>query len=134
MLALLAAGALLAQDPDQLKTQRPAPAATGPIEAPPEEDRSVSVTNYSFNPLQSQKDVVVGNEYFTKGNYHAAEYRFRDATRWNDQNSEAWRRLGMAAEKSKDPQTAKEAYQKYLKLQPDAKDAAEIKKKLEKLK
>ena len=40
----------------------------------------------------------------------------------------------MAAEKSKDPQTAKEAYQKYLKLQPDAKDAAEIRKKLAKLK
>jgi tetratricopeptide (TPR) repeat protein len=134
-LALFAAGALLAQNQDQLKTERPAPpAATGPIEAPPEEDKSVSVTNYSFNPLQSRNSVRVGNEYYTKGNYHAAENRFRDATRWNDQNGEAWLRLGMAAEKSKDPQTAKEAYGKYLKLQPDAKDAPDIKKKLAKLK
>lgn len=145
ILALLAAGALLAQDPtpqpqpaqgqDQLKTQRPEPpAASGPIEAPPEEDKSVSATEYSFNPLQSQKDVTVGNEYFNKGSYTAAENRYRDATKWNDQNSEAWRRLGMAAEKAKDPPTAKEAYQKYLKLQPDGKDASEIKKKLAKLK
>jgi tetratricopeptide (TPR) repeat protein len=135
LLALFAAGALLAQDQDQLKTERPAPpAATGPIEAPPEEDKSVSVTNYSFNPLQSQKDVGVGKFEYTKGNYPAAERRFLDATKWNDQNSEAWLRLGMAAEKAKDPQTAKGAYEKYLKLQPEAKDAAEIKKKLAKLK
>jgi tetratricopeptide (TPR) repeat protein len=143
MLALLAAGALLAQSPaaqqppaqgqDELKTQRPA-AAQGPIEAPPEEDKSVSVTNYSFNPLQSQRDVMVGNEYYTKGDYHAAQNRFLDATKWNDQNGEAWRRLGMAAEKSKDPETAKKAYEKYLKLAPDAKDAPDIKKRLARLK
>ena len=40
----------------------------------------------------------------------------------------------VAAEKSKDSQTAKEAYAKYLKLQPDAKDAADVRKKLAKLK
>jgi len=118
----------------ELKTQRPAPANDGPIQAPPEEDKSLTVENYSFNPLQSQKDLKVGNEYYKAGNYHAAEWRFRDATRWNDANTEAWLRLAEAAEKSKDPASAKEAYAKYLKLQPDAKDAADIRKKLAKLK
>src|ERR1035441_3146651 len=144
ILILLAAGALQAQSPSpqqppaqgqgELRTQRPAPARNDAIEAPPEEDKSLAVTTYSFNPLQSEKDVRVGNYYFNMRNYHAAAGRYRDATKWNDGNSDAWLRLGVAAEKSKDAQTAKEAYAKYLKLQPDAKDAAEIRKKLAKLK
>ena len=139
ILALLAAGAALhaqppAQSQGELKTQRPQPARNDAVEAPPEEDKSLTVTAYSFNPLQSEKDVRVGNYYFNMRNYHAAAGRYRDATKWNDGNSDAWLRLGVAAEKSKDSQTAKEAYAKYLKLQPDAKDAAEIRKKLAKLK
>jgi Flp pilus assembly protein TadD len=144
ILILLAAGALQAQSPspeqppaqgqDELKTQRPAPARNDAIEAPPEEDKSLAVTAYSFNPLQSEKDVRVGNYYFKAGNYHAAEGRYRDATRWNEDNSDAWLRLAVAAVKSKDSETAKEAYSKYLKLQPDAKDAADVRKKLAKLK
>jgi tetratricopeptide (TPR) repeat protein len=145
ILALLAVGAALqAQDPGprqppaqsqgELNTRRPEPARNDAVEAPPEEDKSLSVTTYSFNPLQSDKDVRVGNYYFNRHNYPAAERRYRDATKWNEDNGDAWRRLGEAAEKSKDPQTAKEAYAKYLKLEPDAKEAAEIRKKLAKLK
>ena len=144
ILILLAAGALQArnsspqqppaQGQGELKTQRPAPARNDAIEAPPEEDKSLAVTTYSFNPLQSEKDVRVGNYYFKAGNYHAAAGRYRDATRWNEDNSDAWLRLAVAAVKSKDSETAKEAYSKYLKLQPDAKDAADVRKKLAKLK
>jgi tetratricopeptide (TPR) repeat protein len=144
ILALLAAGALLAQGPSpeppsqsqvELKTQRPAPPPNDAIEAPPpEEDKSLTVDSYSFNPLQSEKDVRVGNYYFKAGKYTNAARRYLDATKWNADNSDAWLRLGKAAEKSKDTQTAKEAYTKYLKLQPDAKDAADIRKKLAKLK
>ena len=134
ILVLLAAGALQAQNRGELKTQRPAPVSNDAIEAPPEEDKSLSVTTYSFNPLQSEKDVRVGNYYLKTGNFKAAAGRYRDATKWNDENSDAWLRLARAAEKSKDPQTAKEAYAKYLKLQPDAKYAPDIRKKLAKLK
>jgi len=145
ILALLAASAALhAQDPKsqqapapsqgELKTERPQPARNGPVAAPPEEDKSLTVTNYSFNPLESQKDVGVGNQYFKAGDYRAAAGRYRDATKWNDANSDAWLRLGEAAEKNKDKEAAKEAYAKYLKLEPDAKNAAEIRKKIEKLK
>jgi tetratricopeptide (TPR) repeat protein len=144
ILALLAASALHAQDPKpqqapapsqgELKTERPQPAQKGAYQAPPEEDKSLTVTNYSFNPLESQKDVRVGNQYFKAGDYRAAAGRYLDATKWNESNSEAWLRLGEAAEKSKDKPAAKEAYAKYLKLEPDAKNAAEIRKKIEKLK
>jgi len=119
---------------DQLKTERPTPPDNGQYATPPEEDKSLTAESYSFNPLQSKKDLTVGNEYFKAGNYKAAAWRFRDATRWNGQNTEAWLRLAEVSEKTKDFATVKEAYTQYLKLTPDAKDAAEIRKKLAKLK
>ena len=60
--------------------------------------------------------------------------RFREATKWNSGNSEAWLRLGDAAEKNKDADIEKEAYAKYLELTPDATDGPEIRKKIAKLK
>src|ERR1035438_9100348 len=75
ILVLLAAGALQAQNRGELKTQRPAPVSNDAIEAPPEEDKSLSVTTYSFNPLQSEKDVRVGNYYLKTGNFKAAAGR-----------------------------------------------------------
>ena len=72
LLALLALGAacLAAQDshnaqtaPDAASTQlqkaRPQPATYDKEEVPPEEDTSLVTTKYSFNPLQSKKDVLV---------------------------------------------------------------------------
>jgi tetratricopeptide (TPR) repeat protein len=102
---------------------------------PPDEDKaSKAEKQYSFNPLQSKKEVTIGEFYFKKSDYRAAASRFREATKWNDGNAEAWLRLGDAEEKMKDSQAAHEAWEKYLKLAPEAKNAAEIRKKLEKLK
>ena len=147
LLALLALGAacLAAQDshnaqtaPDAASTQlqkaRPQPATSDKEEVPPEEDTSLVTTKYSFNPLQSKKDVLVGKEYSKKGNHRAAAGRYREATRWDDSNSEAWLLLGEADEKLKDKNAARDAYKKYIELASDAKNAADIRKKLEKLK
>lgn len=121
------------QGQTELKRERQPP-PKGKIEAPPEEDEAIAPTSYSFNPLQSEKDLKVGNYYFKQRNYRAAAARYREATRWNEKNSEAWLLLGDAAEKSHDAQAAREAYSKYLSLEPDAKKTREIRKKLEKLK
>jgi tetratricopeptide (TPR) repeat protein len=102
--------------------------------APPEEDKSTATTEYSFNPLQAKKDITVGNQYFKKGSFRAAAGRFSEATKWNEGDTEAWLRLGETEEKLKDHQAAREAYAKYLELAPDAKNAAEIQKKIAKLK
>ena len=101
---------------------------------PPDEDALATAKVYSFNPLQAQKEMRTGEFYFKKGSYRAAITRFREATRWNPTNAQAWLRLGDAAEKQNDPKTIAEAYGKYLELQPDAKNAPEIKKKLDKVK
>ncbi len=120
---------------DDLKKQRPKPPVSDQEEVPKEEDESLTTSKeYSFNPLQAQKEIRVGNYYFKKGAYRAAAMRFREATKWNSGDAEAWLRLGEAAEKQKDNQTLKEAFSKYLELAADAKDAPEIRKKLEKLK
>lgn len=102
-------------------------------QAPPEEDENLAVKQYSFNPLQANKELQVGNEYFKKHSYKAAAMRFREATKWNANLAEAWLRLGEAEEKRRNGKDAKEAYTKYLELVPEAKDSAEIRKKIAKL-
>ena len=130
LLALAATGLA-----DDLKKERPKPPVSEQEEIPKEEDESLTTAKeYSFNPLQAKKEIRVGNYYYKKGSYRAAALRFREATKWNGGDSEAWLRLGEAAEKQKDDKTAKEAYEKYLELAADAKDAPDIRKRLEKLK
>ena len=120
---------------DDLKNQRPATPTVTKEEVPKEEDQDLApTTEYSFNPLQAEKELTVGNYYYKKGSYRAAANRFREATKWNNGYGEAWLRLGEAAEKEKDMKTAKEAFAKFLEISPDAKDAAEVRKKLAKIK
>lgn len=119
--------------PEDLQ-KRPEPKTSDVEAVPPEEDTGIAVTEYSFNPLQAEKELRTGNYYFRKGSYRAAAMRFREATRWSEGLSEAWLRLGEAQEKLKDRKAAREAYTKYLALAPDARNAAEIRKKLPRLK
>ena len=110
-----------------MAAQQPPPVT----QEPPEEDVTLTETKeYTFNPLQAEKEVRTGNFYAKKGNQKAASVRFREATKWNPGFAEAWLRLGESLEKRKDGKGAKEAYAKYLELAPDAKNAALIKKKL----
>jgi tetratricopeptide (TPR) repeat protein len=120
LLALLVLGVAL-------HAQKPAPE-----QEPPEEDESVKKKEYGFNPLQASKELQIGNFYFKKGSYRAAAQRFREATQWNAGLAEAWLRLGEAQEKLKDFKAAREAYAKYLELAPDARNAQEIRNKINK--
>jgi tetratricopeptide (TPR) repeat protein len=116
---------------DQSKQPAKPPAQPQTIEQePPEEDVDLKPKEYAFNPLQAKKELQVGDEYWKKHSYRAAAGRFREATRWNPKLAEGWLRLGEAEEKLRNSKDAKEAYGKYLELQPDAKDAAEIRKKI----
>jgi tetratricopeptide (TPR) repeat protein len=110
--------------------QRTPPKTSGKQAVPAEEDKSFLSEEHSFNPLQSQKSVEVGDHYLRNGKLQGAAYRYQDATLWNDSNAEAWEKLGKAEEKLKDVKAAKDAYTKFLELSPDSKDAAAIRKKL----
>lgn len=128
---LLFAGLLWPQQEKTLKT-KPAEQSKPQVQEqePPEEDESLATKEYSFNPLEAEKNLKVGNYYFKKGNYKAAVNRFREATKWNPSYAEAFLRLGEGEEKMKDKKAAREAYAKFLELAPDGKEAESVKKKL----
>jgi len=132
LLALAVSGAI-ALGADQLKKERAKPPASAQEEIPPEEDVTRAPTEYSFNPLQAEKELKIGNYYFRKRSYRAAALRFREATKWNESYSDAWLRLAETQEKLKDSKAAKEAYAKYVELVPEAANAPEIRKKLTRL-
>jgi tetratricopeptide (TPR) repeat protein len=117
---MLVAGSLAAQKPP----------AEPVAQEPPEEDKSVIRREYSFNPIQAAKEVKTGDFYMKKRSWQAAVIRFQEATKWNPGLGEAWLKLGEAREKLKDAKGAHEAYAKYLEVAPEAKNAAEIRKKL----
>lgn len=123
---LMSAG--LAQIPPATPPQQPADP-----QLPPDEDKIETPKEYVFNPVQSKREVEVGLQYLHKGNYNAAANRFSEATKWNDGNAEAWLRLAEAEEKKKNAQGERTALEKYLQVAPDAKNAADIKRKLAKL-
>lgn len=103
------------------------------MEEPAEEDESLIVKPCVLNPLEAGRNVDAGNFYFKKGNYPAAVKRFLNATCWDPSSAEAFLRLGEADEKMRKRDDERAAYEKYLELAPDAKNATDIKKKLAKL-
>jgi cytochrome c-type biogenesis protein CcmH/NrfG len=130
---LVAAGAAAGQD--EKRKSEPASEQERQQQDPPEEDeRIVARKDYDFNPLQASKEIQIGNFYYRKGSFRAAALRYREATRWNPDDAEAWLKLGETSEKLKDAKAAREAYLKYLELEPDAKTATQIRRKLGKTK
>lgn len=124
----LAAAGITAGETQPEGTQNP-PAAKE--QEPPEEDENlVPKKDYDFNPLQASQELQIGNFYYKKGSFRAAAQRYREATRWNPGDAEAWRKLGEASEKMKDGKGAREAYLKFLELDPESKAAAQIRRKL----
>lgn len=97
-----------------------------------EEDESLTTpSEYVFNPIQAVQEIKVGNFYWKKGSHKAAALRYAEATKWNPGMGEAWLKLGEAREKLKEIDEAREAYAKYLELEPEGKKAESVKKKVE---
>lgn len=99
---------------------------------PPEEDESVAPEKFVLNPLESDRNVRVGNFYMRQGSrgYRAALARYERATKFNPSNAEAFFRVGEVEEKLKNHDRAKAAYQRVVQLAPDSKLGREAKKKL----
>lgn len=100
---------------------------------PPEEDVSEAKREYTFNPLQAEKEFKIGSFYLKKGSYRAAVRRFEEALKWDANMAEAWLKIAESQTKLKNQKAAREAYKQYLELRPDAKDADDVRKKLKEL-
>jgi tetratricopeptide (TPR) repeat protein len=97
----------------------------------PEEDTSITQPKvYDLNPIQAETEFQRGMYYFKKKSYKGASMRFDEATKWDPGLSKAWLKLGESLEKLNDKKGARAAYQKYLELEPDARDADSIRKKI----
>ena len=114
-----------------LSAQKPPQPAPTPAE-PPEEDESLAPKVYALNPVQSKKEIMVGDEYFKKSSYSAAANRYLEASRWDPGSAEAFLKLGEAREKLRQFGRAREAYLKYIDLAEDPKDKDAVRKKLAK--
>ena len=99
---------------------------------PPEEDESLAPKVYALNPVQSKKEIMVGDEYFKKSNYSAAANRYLEASRWDPGSAEAFLKLGEAREKLRQYGRARDAYLKYIDLTDDPKEKDAIQKKMAK--
>lgn len=100
---------------------------------PPEEDESVAPEKFVLDPLESDRNVKVGNFYMHQGKpagYRAALHRYERATKFNPSNVEAFYKIGEAQEKLKNKDGAKAAFEKVIQIAPDSKFAHEAKKKL----
>jgi len=89
---------------------------------------------HPWNPHKAAKDIEVGDFYFKRKNYRAAEDRYREALVYKDSDALATFRLAVCLEKMDRPSEAQKEYENYLKILPYGPQAADAKKAIERLK
>jgi tetratricopeptide (TPR) repeat protein len=96
------------------ETQIPLPPMPGS-----EASESAEVQEFRrYNPHKADKDVEVGDFYFKRGNYRAAESRYAEALLYMSNHAAATYKLAEAQEKLAKTAEARSNYQKYLKILP----------------
>jgi tetratricopeptide (TPR) repeat protein len=89
---------------------------------------------HPWDPHKAAKDIEVGDFYFKKKNYAAAESRYREALYYKDNDAIAIYRLGVCLDKMDRPDEARSQFESYLKILPNGSQAPEAKKAIERLK
>jgi tetratricopeptide (TPR) repeat protein len=89
---------------------------------------------HTWDPHKAAKSVEVGDFYFKRQNYRAAEDRYREALRYKDNDAVATIRLAECLEKLGISDDALAEYQSYLKILPHGPHASEAQKAIDRLK
>jgi len=89
---------------------------------------------HPWDPHRAGKDIEVGDFYFKKKNYKAAEDRYREALFYKDNDAVATYRLAICLEKLDRPDEAIDAFESYLQILPHGPQAADAKKAIDRLK
>ena len=89
---------------------------------------------HTWDPHKAAKDVEVGDFYFKRRNYRAAEERYREALRYKDNDAVATIRLAVCLEKLGIMDDARAEYESYLKILPHGPQAGEAQKAIARLK
>jgi Flp pilus assembly protein TadD len=87
-----------------------------------------------WDPHKAAKSVEVGDFYFKRKNYRAAEDRYREALTYKENDAVATFRLAICLEKLELPNDARQEYESYLKILPHGPEAEQAQKAIERLK
>jgi tetratricopeptide (TPR) repeat protein len=89
---------------------------------------------HTWDPHKAAKSVEIGDFYFRRKNYRAAEERYREALRYKDNDAVATIRLAVCLEKLGILDDARAEYQSYLKILPHGPQSQEAQKAIGRLK
>jgi tetratricopeptide (TPR) repeat protein len=89
---------------------------------------------HPWDPHRAAKDIEVGDFYFKRKNYRAAEDRYREALVYKDNDAIATYRLAICLEKMDRPDEARAAFESYLKILPHGPQAEDARKSIDRLK
>jgi tetratricopeptide (TPR) repeat protein len=88
---------------------------------------------HAWDPHKAAKSVEVGDFYFKRQNYRAAEDRYREALRYKDNDAVATIRLAECLEKLGIADDALAEYESYLKILPHGPQASQAQKAIDRL-
>jgi len=88
---------------------------------------------HSWDPHKAAKSVEVGDFYFKRKNYRAAEDRYREALRYKNNDAIATIRLALCLEKLGVLDDARAEYESYLRILPHGPQASEAQKAIDRL-
>jgi Flp pilus assembly protein TadD len=88
---------------------------------------------HPWDPHKAAKDVEVGDYYFKRKNYKAAEDRYREALYYKNNDAMATYRLAICLEKLGEAHDARAEYESYLKILPHGPEAADAQKAIDRL-
>src|SRR5579863_1396883 len=88
---------------------------------------------HPWDPHKAAKSVEVGDYYFKRRNYKAAEDRYREALYYKENDAEATFHLALCLQKMERPREALAQYESYLKILPYGPHGNEAQKAIEHL-
>jgi tetratricopeptide (TPR) repeat protein len=89
---------------------------------------------HTWDPHKAAKSVEVGDFYFRRKNYRAAQDRYREALRYKDNDALATIRLAVSLEKLGELDDARAEYESYLRILPHGPQSEEAQKAIDRLK
>jgi tetratricopeptide (TPR) repeat protein len=88
---------------------------------------------HPWNPHKAAKDIEVGDFYFKRKNYRAAEDRYREALLYKENDATATFRVAVCLEKMDQPEEALKEYESYLKILPHGPQSEDAQKAIQRL-
>lgn len=88
---------------------------------------------HTWDPHKAAKSIEVGDFYFKRKNYRAAEERYREALHYKDDDAIATLKLAISLEKLGVMDDALAEYQSYLKILPHGPEADQAQKAIDRL-